>query len=72
MVFATSRNVTIIGIISIVQALAAAALAVFDGNPATNIDFGVLATAITTGVGLVLAKGAKSTGGSVDSAGNPV
>lgn len=72
MTFATSKNLTILGIIAIVQALAVAATAVFDGDPATNVDFGLLVTAIMTGVGMVLAKGAQTTGGTVDAAGNPV
>lgn len=72
MTFATSKNLTILGIIAIVQALAVAASAVFDGDPATNVDFGLLVTAIMTGVGMVLAKGAKSTGGTVDGSGSPV
>lgn len=72
MTFATSRNLTVLGIIQIVQALTVAASALFDGDPATSIDFGMLATAIVAGVGLILAKGAKTTGGTVDAAGNPV
>ncbi len=63
MTFATSKNLTILGIIAIVQALATAAYAVFDGDAATNVDFGILVTAIVSGVGMILAKGAKSTGG---------
>jgi hypothetical protein len=72
MTFATSKNLTVLGIITIVQALAVAATAIFDGDPATNVDFGILVTAIMSGVGMVLAKGAKSTGGTVDANGNPV
>lgn len=72
MTFATSKNLTVLGIITIVQALAVAATAVFDGDPATNVDFGILVTAIMSGIGMVLAKGAKTTGGTVDSNGGPV
>lgn len=72
MTFATSKNLTVLGIITIVQALAVAATAVFDGDPATNVDFGILVTAIMSGIGMVLAKGAKTTGGTVDSNGSPV
>lgn len=69
---ATSKNLTILGIITIVQALAVAATAMFDGDPTTVADFGSLLTAIMSGVGLILAKGAQSTGGTVDGAGKPV
>jgi hypothetical protein len=72
MTFATSKNLTILGIISIVQALATAAVAVFDGDAGTNVDFGLLVTTIVAGVGMILAKGAQSTGGTVDGGGNPV
>lgn len=59
---ATTKNLTALGIIMIVQALASAAGAYFDGDPATSIDFGVLANAIIAGVGLILAKGSGTTG----------
>lgn len=72
MTFATTKNLTVLGIITVIQALAVAATAIFDGDPATNVDFGILVTAIMSGVGMVLAKGAKTTGGTVDAAGNPV
>lgn len=65
MTFATSKNLTVLGIIAIVQALAIAAVAVFDGDPATNVDFGALVSSIIGGVTAILAKGAQSTGGSV-------
>ena len=72
MTFATTKNLTVLGIITILQALAVAATAIFDGDPATNVDFGILVTAIMSGVGMVLAKGAQTTGGTVDAAGKPV
>ena len=72
MTLATSKNLTVLGVIMIVQALAAAASAFFDGNPATNVDFGTLINAIVAGVGLILAKGAQTTGGTVDADGKPV
>ena len=59
---ATTKNLTILGIIQIVQALAAAATALVDGDPATNPEWGALVTAIIAGVGLILAKGAGTTG----------
>lgn len=65
MTLATSKNLTVLGIIMIVQALAGAALAVFDGDPATSVNFGLLVPEIVTGVGMILAKGAQNTGGTV-------
>jgi hypothetical protein len=65
MTLQTSKNLTVLGIVTILGALAAAANAVFDGDPLTNIDFGLLATAIISGVGQILAKGAANTGGTV-------
>jgi hypothetical protein len=65
MTLATSKNLTVLGIVAIVQALAVAASAVFDGDQATVVDFGALVTAIIAGVGLILAKGQQSTGGTV-------
>jgi hypothetical protein len=69
MTLATSKNLTILGIAMIAQALASAATALFDGDPATVIDFGLLANALIAGVGLILAKGAQTTGGTVNAAG---
>ena len=65
MTFATSKNLTILGIVTILGALAAVATAIFDGDPATNINWEATLTAIVSGVGMILAKGAKSTGGTV-------
>jgi hypothetical protein len=59
---ATTKNLTVLGVIMIVQALATAAAAVFDGDPSTAVDFGQLANAVIAGVGLILAKGAGTTG----------
>ena len=65
MTFATSKNLTLLGIAGILGALATAATAIFDGDPATNINWELTLTAIVTGVGFILAKGAQSTGGTV-------
>ena len=65
MTFATSRNLTVLGVAGILAALAAAASAIFDGNPATNPDWTATLSAVWTGVVAILAKGAKSTGGTV-------
>jgi hypothetical protein len=72
MTLSTSRNLTVLGISTILGALSVAAAALFDGNAATNPDWSILVTALISGVGMILAKGAKTTGGTVDAAGNPV
>ena len=59
---ATTKNLTALGVLMILQALTTAAVAFFDGDPATAIDFGSLANAIIAGIGLILAKGAGTTG----------
>jgi hypothetical protein len=69
---ATSKNLTVLGIATILGALSTAAVSLFDGDPATNPDWSVVVTALISGLGMVLAKGAKTTGGTVDPAGNPV
>lgn len=68
----TSKNLTIVGVATIVGALALVAVAVFDGDDTTNIDWKATYAAISAGIGMILAKGASSTGGTVDGAGNPV
>ena len=65
MTFATSKNLTILGVAGILAALAAAATAIFDGDAATNPDWTATLSAVWTGVLAILAKGAKSTGGTV-------
>lgn len=72
MTLGTSRNLTVIGIAAILGALAAAATALFDGDPNTNPDWGVILTAIVGGITSILAKGSSSTGGTVDAKGVPV
>ena len=59
---ATTRNLTVLGIIMIVQSLATAATALFDGDPATVIDYSLLINSVIAGIGLILAKGASTTG----------
>lgn len=72
MTLATSRNLTILGICTIVGALATAAFALFDGDPATNPNWEVTIAAVVGGISSILAKGSSSTGGTVDGAGKPV
>lgn len=72
MVISTSRNLTILGIATIVGALATIATALFDGDQLTTPDWGLAVAAIVSGIGMVLAKGAASTGGTVNSSGVPI
>jgi hypothetical protein len=65
MTFATSKNLTILGVAFILGALATAAKAVFDGDPSTVVDFAAVAKDCIAGVGFILAKGAQNTGGTV-------
>ena len=62
MTFNTTRNVTILGIAGIVVALGNAAIVLFDGDPATNVDFGGLINTLYMAVVALLAKGSGSTG----------
>lgn len=64
MTLATSKNLTILGILTIVGALAAAATQYFEDGFAA-VKFEVLLAAVSAGIGMILAKGAKSTGGTV-------
>ena len=72
MTLATSRNMTILGIATILGAACTLAVTMFDGDPLTVPNFGALFTAVLAGIGMILGKGAASTGGTVDGAGNPV
>lgn len=72
MTLATSKNLTILGIATIVGAAAAVLVALFDGNPATAPNWEVAITGVLAGIGMILGKGAQSTGGTVDGNGNPV
>jgi uncharacterized membrane protein (DUF441 family) len=66
---ATSKNLTILGICTIVAALANAGVSYIQTK---TVDFAILLTAISAGVAMIMGKGAESTGGTVDGAGNPV
>lgn len=71
MTLATSRNLTILGILTILGALSAAGVQFLNGGLA-GVNFEVLLAAVTSGIGMILAKGARSTGGTVNAAGAPV
>ena len=51
-----SWKTTTFGVLTILSALMNAAMAVLDGNAATNPDWTVVITAITAGVGLIAAR----------------
>jgi hypothetical protein len=63
--FATSKNLTILGIVTILLAVGNAVLAVFDGDSATNVDLNWLFTQILLGVNMIMSKGQANTGGIV-------
>lgn len=65
MTLSTSKNLTILGALTIAGAVITALVTVFDGDAATNINWEVTIAAIVSGVGMILAKGAASTGGTV-------
>lgn len=54
------RNTTVLGVAGIIIALANAAVAWADGDAATGIDFGALATAVALGIGLIRAADSKN------------
>jgi hypothetical protein len=59
----TSRNLTILGVLTILGALVDAGKAVVDGDPLTVVDWKVTAEAVLLGIGFIMAKGAASTSG---------
>ena len=65
MPIATSKNLTAAGIAGIVAAVATAVVYLFDGDPATNVDWGLLIATVYTGIIAIFAKGQATTGGTV-------
>lgn len=55
-----NTKTTLAGIGAILIAVGTALKAFFDGDPTTNVDFTATATAISAGVGLILARDASS------------
>lgn len=53
-----NSKTTLAGIGAILIAVGTALKALFDGDPTTNVDFTATATAISAGIGLILAKDA--------------
>lgn len=56
----SNRNTTIAGIGSILVAVGAVLTAMFDNDPLTNPDFASAVAAVIAGIGLILAKDAKT------------
>jgi hypothetical protein len=67
MQIATSKNLTVLGALTILGACVAAAVTLLDGDPATAPNWEALGAAMTAGIGMILAKGASNTGGTVAS-----
>lgn len=65
MTLATSKNLTLLGILTILGALVSAAIPLLDGDPATMPAWEATFVAISAGIGMILGKGAASTGGTV-------
>lgn len=57
-----SWRTTILGIITVLTAVAGVVQAMIDTDPATNPDFTVAVAAVISGIGLIFAKDAKVTG----------
>ena len=55
-----NRNTTVAGIGAILVAIGGVLTAMFDGDPATSADFASAVAAVIAGVGLILAKDAKT------------
>ena len=60
-----SWKTTVMGILTILGALAVAGNALLDNDPATNPDMGALWVSIMAGIGLITAKDSNVTGGTV-------
>jgi hypothetical protein len=54
-----NMKTTLAGIGSILAAVGFALKAIFDNDPATNVDIGATIAAVTAGIGLIVAKDAK-------------
>lgn len=55
-----NSKTTLAGLGAILIAIGTALKAIFDGDPTTNFDFTATITAVTAGVGLILAKDASN------------
>ena len=55
-----NRKTTLAGIGAILVAVGSALKALFDGDPSTNFDLTTTVTALSAGIGLILAKDAST------------
>lgn len=69
MTVSTSQNLTILGILTILGGLINAGISYLNTK---TVDLAVLLTTLSAGIGMIMAKGAQTTGGTVDPAGKPV
>jgi hypothetical protein len=66
---ATSKNLTILGVLTILGALINAGVSYLQTK---TVDLNVLLVALSAGIAMIMGKGQASTGGTVDGNGNPV
>jgi hypothetical protein len=62
---ATSKNLTVVGIATIIGAIAAILVPLFDGDATTLPQWEISLTALMAGIGMIMGKGSASTGGTV-------
>ena len=60
-----SWKTTTLGVLTILGVIIGAAKTMLDGDPSTNPDYTSIIASITAGVGLIMAKDANVTGGTV-------
>ena len=61
-----NTKTTLAGIGAILVAVGGALKALFDGDPATNLDITTTIAAVTAGIGLIWAKDADKTAAAID------
>jgi len=71
-VLRTSKNLTIAGLAGIAVIIGGVLVALFDGDPNTNVNWELALVGIYNGIVAIMSKGQASTGGVVDAAGKPV
>ena len=61
-----NTKTTLAGVGAILVAVGGALKALFDGDPATNLDITTTIAAVTAGLGLIMAKDADKTAAAID------
>jgi hypothetical protein len=69
MTVATTKNLTVLGILTILGGLVNAGIQYLNTK---SVDLAILLTTVSAGIGMIMAKGGSSTGGTVDANGKPV